>query len=692
MSTRRAFLCLILPVIAVWVVPAAAQVRAPQFADVHAVVPAGGQRGRTVSVSIQGKFLDQPSRVLASGDGIEVRSFRGTSSGEVRIELVLAADATPGVRALRVAGRYGVSDPGWFVVGTLPEAEEKEPNNSGGTATPVQAPCVVNGRLEAALDVDCFRFNARAGAPLVLAVASYTLDAQISSAGNRFLDTTLTVYDGSGRVIAGNEDYTTLDPALTLTVPKDGEYVAEVRDMGYQGGEKAVYRLTIGAVPYPTSVYPAGGRRGTRIPVQAAGLNVPSGMAADVNLPPDAPTGPRWILPSRDCAGAVPFIVGDLPEVLEKEPNDSSGGANPVEHPATVNGRLEKPGDEDRFTLALKKGEGVMVDVVGGRFLRSPVDLSAAILDRSGKQLAYNDDSPFTIEATANRSDSLSGDPRLEFTAPEDGQYLLALRDLAGRGGPDCIYRATIRRREPGFDLTTWYDNPSIKGPGGTAVIVVLLHRWGGYFGPVRVRVGGLPAGYEGSEAVIPAPTAAYNLTSTILTITAPADAQLGTVVPFWIEGEADTGGKTFVTRAQPRAHLGQNSDHSIFRRTDTCLACVVPVDEFRIRAGTRSVSGSPGETVRVPVTLEREPGFTGDISLLPLRGNLMTFGPPVSVPAGASQFEFPLSIPRDLPPGEHSFVLCRPIYGDLRSDRPHTSTPVLTLNVAASKSSGGAR
>lgn len=665
---------------------ASAQVRAPQFSDLLAAYPAGGQQGQTLTVGLDGKFLHDPVRALVSGAGVTVKAVRGRDAGRAEVDLSIAADAAAGIRSLRIAGRYGVSDPVWFQVGSLPEALEKEPNNSPSEATPVELPCVANGRLPEGEDVDLFRFKARAGQRVALAVTAFALDAQVTK--GRFLDTTLTVRDASGRVLAVNEDFNSLDPALVFTVPADGEYSAEVRDMGYLGGPASVYRLTLGEVPYPTSVYPAGARRGEAVQVQVNGLNVAAGTSATVTAPQEAPVGWTWITPAKGAA-AVPFVVGDYPEVLEQEPNDAAAQANAASLPTTLNGRLEKPGDQDSFRITLKKGEGFVADVLAGRVLRSPVDLTATVLDPNGREVAYNDDNPFTMEATHNRSDSLSGDPRLEFTAPADGIYTLLIRDAAARGGADCVYRVTLTRHQPGFDLVTWYDNPSIKGPGATGIVMVMLRRWGGYTGPVKLRIGGLPEGYVGSESEIPSITSANHQTSTILTLTAPESAKTGDTVPFWIEGEAQINGERFVRRAEPRAHLGQNADHSLFRRSESCVAGVVPVDEFRIKPMTTTVSGRAGEIVHFPVELTREAGFTGTISLLSLRGNLINFGPPMDAPAGETQFKMPLTIPANYPPGKYTFVLCRPMYGDFRSDRPHTSTPVLTLEVLAAKEAG---
>jgi hypothetical protein len=674
-----------------WLQPAAAQVKRLDFADVGGALPAGGCQGERVTVTLYGRFLDDASAVIAAGGGLTVRSVTAVSGSETRAELAIAPDAPLGRHSLRVVSKYGVSDPAWFVVGRLPELLETEPNNAPSEAQTVAPPVVLNARLYPAEDVDCFRFHARAGEPLVLAVEAFQLDSQVSVTNSRFVDATLTIYDATGQVVARNQDFHTLDPLIAFRPPRDGEYVAEVRDMSYLGGESAIYRLTLAAAPWATSLYPAGGRRGTSVAVSVSEANPPvtgAPAASSTTCLELSPTANRilTVAPMPGMANTRPFLVSDLPETLETEPNDSPAQANPVTLPLVFNGRIEHPGDVDFFRITLAKGESIVVDVLAGRVLRSPVDLALSILAAGGKELAQNDDSPYTFEATANRQDSLSGDPRLEFTAPDAGEYAIRVRDIGDRGGPDCVYRATVTRRTPGFSLTTWYDNPQIKGPGATGVILAQLQRYGGFAGPVKLRIGGLPPGWTSTEAVF-APASQPVGDGVVLTLTAPPDARLGTVAPFWIEGEALVDGQPLTVRAAPIAHMNQNSDHGVLRPSDTCIACVVAPEDFRIYTETRSVRGTPGQTVPIPLTLEHEPAYSGNIILLALRGSrgrniVYALGPPVTVPQNAATFAFPLAIPKDLKPGDYSFVVCPSLAGDYRGTRPHTSTPVITLTV----------
>ena len=52
------------------------------------------------------------------------------------------------------------------------------------------------------------------------------------------------------------------------------------------------------------------------------------------------------------------FIIGTLPEVTEKKPNDELQQSQPLKSSsAVINGVLAKSGDVDSFAVSLKKGQ-----------------------------------------------------------------------------------------------------------------------------------------------------------------------------------------------------------------------------------------------------------------------------------------------------------------------------------------------
>src|SRR5262249_10583750 len=113
--------------------------------------PPGGGRGQVVEVTASGSFERWPLEVWADEPGVvfELGSEKGKLTARI------APDALPGVRLVRFYDESGASAPRPFVVGTLPEAVESEPNDEPGKAQDVKAlPVVVNGRLGKRGDVD----------------------------------------------------------------------------------------------------------------------------------------------------------------------------------------------------------------------------------------------------------------------------------------------------------------------------------------------------------------------------------------------------------------------------------------------------------------------------------------------------------------------------------------------------------
>ena len=222
------------------------------------------------------------------------RNANPSISQTARIEITLAPEAEPGLRELRLRTPLGLSNPIIFCIGQLPEFLEKEPKiTAEDTVTDVSLPAVLNGQLipgsvgryrmqvrqqQAYLpgDVDRYRFAARKGQKLIASVSARELIPYLADAVPGWLQAVLTLYDPSGREVACNDDFLFHpDPVLYYEVPQDGNYTIEIRDALYRGRDDFVYRIAIGELPYLTSLFPLGGRAGTRIQVDASGWNLP---------------------------------------------------------------------------------------------------------------------------------------------------------------------------------------------------------------------------------------------------------------------------------------------------------------------------------------------------------------------------------------------------------------------------------
>lgn len=115
---------------------------------------------------------------------------------------------------------------------TLVETEPNEP--SAPQAVPL--PCTVSGRIVARGDIDAYAFTATKGETILLELVSRTLGFP--------LDGVLEVTDAAGKSLAKVDDAgANRDPAVTFTVPADGQYRALITDLNYQGSSRHAYRL-----------------------------------------------------------------------------------------------------------------------------------------------------------------------------------------------------------------------------------------------------------------------------------------------------------------------------------------------------------------------------------------------------------------------------------------------------------------
>ena len=228
--------------------------------------------------------------------------------------------------------------------------------------------------------------------------------------------------------------------------------------------------------PIASYIFPAGGRRGTTVEFRVGGLNLnskasfemlgpgveaeatirrvetvwfegpiipipdsqqpedyPKDYAGRVTLSPNAAPGPRaWRLwTAQGASGSLPFIVGDLPEVVERE-LDRDPVPEPVTLPVTVNGRIFPREDVDLWSFPLRKGEVLTAQVAAGR-LGSPLEPWFEALDSDGRRVAES--SPVSSSAI---------DSRLAFVAPRDGTYTVKIYDVNIKGGQNFVYRLTL--------------------------------------------------------------------------------------------------------------------------------------------------------------------------------------------------------------------------------------------------------
>jgi hypothetical protein len=119
--------------------------------------------------------------------------------------------------------------------------------------------------------------------------------------------------------------------------------------------------------------------------------------------------------------------VGQWPEIAEREGNGTLQSAQPVDLPAVISGTLNTGSQTNHYRFKAAKGQEMVFEVDAAR-RGSVLDSSLAVVDVKGRELARNED-------------AVGLDSLLFFTAPEDGDYIVQLRDYRYRGGRDYSYR-----------------------------------------------------------------------------------------------------------------------------------------------------------------------------------------------------------------------------------------------------------
>ncbi|MBI3409233.1 MAG: hypothetical protein HY040_12875 [Planctomycetes bacterium] len=152
-----------------------------------------------------------------------------------------------------------------------------------------------------------------------------------------------------------------------------------------------------------------------------------------VTLPDNAPLGVHdiRIITAGGISNPRAFVVGDLKEIMEKEPNDDVNKAQPIELNSTVSGVISAPTDVDYFQFAGKKGQRVVLSCLTGTIdSKLPVEMKLF--------------GPGDRDLGSNRGYQ-NNDALLDAVLPADGDYLVRLCSFTyTQGGPDYFYRLTV--------------------------------------------------------------------------------------------------------------------------------------------------------------------------------------------------------------------------------------------------------
>jgi hypothetical protein len=471
---------LVTSVVVLGAAPLHAQVRPPVIGN---AVPYGLQRGTTTTVTVDGTNLGDADAVLFSDSGLSARIVSYADFGPdvptrrkedtgppisdraqksvVTLQVTATPDVPTGRHVFRLRTPLGTSTPMSLWVGDLGEGRELEPNDRAEQADSLVTPITVNAVIFTDGDVDSFRFAARAGRQLVIRAMAVGL-------GSR-LDPALTLTDERGMVLESNDDFGETRDALVVHTPQhDGTLVVRVADALNTGSPRHVYRLTVGEVPYLTSVYPLGRRKGSTLPVRVEGVNLGKSGRGSVGAPLSDDPDEAPVVVSTPLGAPVNRLqvaLGRYREIGETEGGrDGIGNAPRLAIPVTVNGRLhhaDGTADEDYYRFAAAKGQQVVISVAANR-LGSPLDSIVDVLDAKGREIPRAVLRPVwetTVDLRDHNSSS-SGIRLLSWSGLRRGDWVYVDRELLQVSelpkGPDEDTSFTnFRGRRVAFEDTT---------------------------------------------------------------------------------------------------------------------------------------------------------------------------------------------------------------------------------------------
>lgn len=580
--------------------------------------PAAARVGDVTTHELSARYnLAGASAVIVSGRGVrgeivppetekpEDRARNDVTSSKTGLRFTCDADAVPGIRDVRVLTPHGASTVGQVVVTREPIVAEIADNDTPQKAQAVDLPAALCGAIEKGEDVDVWRVRLVSPGTVTFHVASQRLQNRLHDMQSR-VDPLLTLRSVAGATLGTSDNVLAGDPHLVIDL-EAGEYLLEVRDVRYQGNADWTYVVEASTRPVPLSVHPLAVAAGS-----SPELTLFNGAGAalgpvPVAIPADAPAGPARVAPALDGVGlaGVGVLVTPLPIVVE--PAGGGTVATACLAPVALAGRIGAPGEIDTWTFPAKAGEAFTFEVTARR-AGSNLDARLRVLSADGTPRAEADD------ATFDRV--LSADPLLEnWSAPADGQYVLEIRDLHGRGGGGFPYCVRVERARPGFTLEADTDK-TLLAPGIAAPIYVRAVRRGGFTGDIDLAIAGLPPGVEsvagrilgsGGDGCIwlrAAPDAAPGWTHPVITGSARVKLADGTDVP--VAATAAILQETYLPGGG-RGHYPVES-HTV--------SVGAPMDVRAVRVSTEEIRLRPGGTQRVDVEVERAPDYAGTITL----------------------------------------------------------------------------
>lgn len=478
------------------------RLRVGDFPCATGPVPMAARRGRQVEIGFAGPLVQDVRPVL------------------------VAVPTDPAVQALWVAPRGANGLAGWPValaVSDVDESIEQEPNDTPSRANRLNVPGGATGQFQHRGDVDWFVFRGRRG-------QKYRIDAQ----SHEFFspaDVRLAVTDATGAELAQSDPQLSspADQRVEFTAAANGDYYLSVEHLLGAGGPSEVYHLNVRLnspgfeldLATDRCNLPAGGyavvevkarRHGYAGSVELTVAGTP-GVGGKGLVPAGAEVGYMFLagapnLAHGPCSLAISGRASDgaapprLASVRAEVRQQLAGLSYP---PPTLVGQLVAAVTSEppfRLRTLIEQPESLR----GGRTrLRVEAErapgFNAAIM-LSG--LGFPPGVSAVLGEIAVGGREAHADLQLDAQTPLGRLPFSICGTAINRGRADAIAaRPAELHVVRAFDLAV--EPPELMlGPGSRQRIRVIARRHGGYLGPIRLSVRGLPPGVSTVGATIP--------------------------------------------------------------------------------------------------------------------------------------------------------------------------------------------
>jgi len=361
----------------------------------NSVSPVGVARGTTVEITIEGLNLAKASAIYFSEPGVTGRIVRvkelpdlsdirlgsnGTLStvdvgplpprNQVTVEVDVSPDAEIGPVSFRLLTPLGTSPEGKFLIEPYyGEAPDKEPNDTPENAFETFLPAILAGAISRPGDIDYFKIQVKAGQEL-----SFLNGAMLIGSA---LQPVVTILDSDLNVVATfGENGGSEQVMFARRFDKAGTYYIRVEDYQRSGRASNFYRIVVGEFPLVLGAFPLGVQSGATADLAIRGYHTLGKFKVDGKPSPDSED--TLTLRPDNAFDTVRIALGPELEI------QSQGGSIAV--PVTVNGRIGKPGAENRYRFHASRNEQLIFEV-NARRLGSDLDSYLEVLDAKGQPI-----------------------------------------------------------------------------------------------------------------------------------------------------------------------------------------------------------------------------------------------------------------------------------------------------------------